>query len=168
MQKKFDDMVMRCEGMMRDVGFELPKGIKYSINKRLTSTLGRCIRKGTQYRIEIAHYVMEASVVSKDETQAMDTILHEMCHALPNGWSHGEIWKRYADKINRTYGYNISRLATLSDTEKMIMNKGKVMKLIICKSKACKFEIEKPNTSVYVREVGRYSCPVCGSRLEVI
>ena len=43
-EKVFMELVEECKGMMEECGFELPKDIKYMLNKRLTRTLGRCSR----------------------------------------------------------------------------------------------------------------------------
>lgn len=46
----------------------------------------------------------------EDETEILDTILHEFCHMLPNALNHGEYWKSYVGKINDQFGMNIKRL----------------------------------------------------------
>lgn len=108
-QQLFAELIEKCEAIIKDCGFELPK-ITYKLNGRFTSTLGQCTRvSDNNYKVELALYVLRGYNADGDHKSIQSTILHEMCHTLKGGMSHGELWKRYVGKINVKYGYNIER-----------------------------------------------------------
>lgn len=39
----------------------------------------------------------------------LNTILHELCHAMPNTKGHGKQWKEYAALVGRMYNTHITR-----------------------------------------------------------
>lgn len=115
----FQRLVTECEAMIAECGFVLPK-ISYSLSSRMHRAIGRCRRKRVngefKYFIILADCVYTERLKNKEIKQIKQTILHEQCHALPNGMNHGENWKRYVNVINKRYGYNIKRHTEMDDT----------------------------------------------------
>lgn len=79
----------------------IPIGCVTSIkeNPRLTSTWGRC-RRLTQYtyEVEISSRLL-ADEVSHEAL--MNTMLHELIHTCKGCMNHGELFKRYAARLNK-------------------------------------------------------------------
>lgn len=74
------------------------------INTRMTSFLGRC--KTTLKEIHVAKWVLDDVGLE----QAINTLRHEVAHALTPGDHHGRLWKRMC----RELGANPSRTADLT------------------------------------------------------
>ncbi len=73
-------------------------GVKFGINKRLKNTLGRYIEKynGISRRIELSYDF----IVNNDESAVLDTILHEIAHAIAGiEADHGPAWKAVCRQI---------------------------------------------------------------------
>jgi predicted SprT family Zn-dependent metalloprotease len=73
-------------------------GVRFSINKRLKNTLGRYmeIHGGFNRAIELSYDF----VVNNDEAAVLDTILHEIAHAIAGVKAdHGPAWKAVCRQI---------------------------------------------------------------------
>jgi len=73
------------------------------INTR-AKRFGRCSRKSDKYIIEISSIFDKA-----EDKMAKQTLAHEICHTAPDCLNHQAKWKSHISKMNRAYGYNISR-----------------------------------------------------------
>lgn len=171
MKKKIEylnNIVKECEQVMGDLGFELPRQIEYKLNNRLKRTLGRCrkIIEGEEYIIEIATFMVDVAIEINDDVELMNTILHEMCHALPNCYNHGDVWKSKANIINDKYGFTISRTTSLPPIYNKVRYAGKTMVTIGCVN-GC-WSCSKANTSVHVRKINDYRCSKCSGKLEIL
>lgn len=81
------------------------QGWKVHINSRLTRALGRCCYSRREIELN-PEYVERNS-----ESAVMDTILHEIAHALAPGAGHGAEWKKACIRI----GAKPNRLADPSE-----------------------------------------------------
>mgnify|MGYP006398886169 FL=1 len=168
-QQELDRIVKKCEEIMIGCGLTLPAGITYNLNSRFTRAMGRCEYHGSyggkpKYVIQIAKRYFDAYMESGDMTKMEDTVLHEMCHVLPNCFNHGYDWERAVNKINRKYGYNIKRCYDVDEVVKSVKMEIHPSAEVFC-PKCGKRGIYK-TSSVYVKYTNRYRCP-CGSVLEV-
>ena len=112
----FENLIKECEKVVVDCGYTLPD-INYSLNTRTQRALGRCkiridrvTKEKSNIRIELTESYFLAYARTKQYDKIKNTILHEMCHALPNGHNHGYEWQKYARVIGKASGQNISRL----------------------------------------------------------
>ena len=118
------ELKKECEEIVADCGLTLPTNISYRIRHSNSRVLGRCSRIGlNSYVIEMTEMYMKAYAEKGDLKPIKQTLLHEMCHALPNGMNHGPQWKAYAYRINRKYGYEISRCADTTEVIQSVYNK---------------------------------------------
>ena len=110
--KKLVDAVH--EGMRICEELHIPIGCITEIeaNPRLKSTWGRC-KKLTHYtyRIEIKSRLLESDVPHE---VLMNTVLHELIHTCKNCMDHGEVFKRYAARLNAK-GWEISTYVSQAD-----------------------------------------------------
>lgn len=94
--------------MAKECNIPIGKVSGVRINPRLTRSWGRCLKKkdGT-FEIEISKIIMDDSTTEG----ILNTILHELIHTCKGCFNHGEMWKRYADVLNKRYGLQIKRLS---------------------------------------------------------
>jgi len=77
-------------------------------NTRSTKRLGCCYTgkdKNYKYTIEISASLPRAGI-----KQCLNTLAHEILHTCPDCHNHGSLWKSYAARMSRTYGYDIHRV----------------------------------------------------------
>lgn len=106
------DAVDECE----DVGIEVGIISSIVINSRAQRRWGRCHKLGdSTYEIEISSKLLNDEV---DYYATKNTVVHEVLHTCDGCMNHGPLWKSYAERMNKAYGYNIKR--TTSSEEKGI------------------------------------------------
>ena len=71
------------------------------INNRAKKRFGMCIMKNGSYTIELSSIML-----TEPESSCMQTLCHELIHTCRGCGDHGSIFKKYADILNRRYGYN--------------------------------------------------------------
>ncbi|WP_312091577.1 SprT-like domain-containing protein [Aminipila sp.] len=137
------------------------------INKRAKSRFGCCkkIRKGLSesYELELSDRLLRC-----EEKFIKQTLAHEILHTCPGCGNHGELWKAYADQMNKTYGYHIKRTDTAQQLgiEEDTANKNRLLKenyILICKG--CGATIFRRRMSSVVKNPSKYRCK-CGGKLE--
>lgn len=125
LQTAFNEGREICEDLNIPIG--CVKSIKE--NPRLSSTWGRC-RKATQhtYEIEIRSRLLADDVPHK---VLMNTMLHELIHTCKNCMNHGEVFKRYAKRLN-DIGYDVQTYVTQAE-HKAVYDEPKPFKyMVVC------------------------------------
>ena len=99
---------------------------------------------GTYSNIKVSKYYAEKA----NEQQMLNTLVHEVLHAVYPGESHGGKWAKAAHVMNKKYGLDISRCADYRDENgESILNNESLAKYIvkcpkcgqtIYRSRACK------------------------------
>lgn len=141
--------------------------IKYSdkiqsitINNRLRTSWGMCRKKkagGEQvFVIELNKYLLESS-----ENAVMDTLLHEILHTCYNSFNHGKTWQRYAERLNRKYGFHIKRTQNYTVKE---ISPQQIFKYFV-KCKNCGNVIGKARLSKVITNPENYRCARCKGEL---
>lgn len=86
------------------------------VNNRLKGCFGRTIRhrfgSAEWYEIEIAGMFKDST---DDKNGLMDTLIHELLHTCRDCYKHTGQWKAYAERMNKLYGYRISRTSSYED-----------------------------------------------------
>lgn len=126
-----------------------------AVNKRAVRRFGCCKKENGGYTVELSEMLIDAP-----EKSCMQTIAHELIHTCPGCMNHGETFKKYAEKMNREYGYDISRTNTKEDMG--VKEKAPCRYLIICQK--CGKKIERIKRSPLVDDPSAYRCR-CGGRL---
>ena len=115
-----------------------------------------------KHHIEISKWVMEL-----EDSIIKNTIMHELIHCMPYCNNHGTEFKKYANLINKNYGYDISRVGNKKkDFEKSNVEFKETEKYnykIICKG--CKQEFYRQRLNKNFTR--KYRCAKCGSTFEV-
>jgi len=157
----YKELICDCEKMMQNCGFVLPK-INYGFNKRLSS-VGVCKKRREGVTIELSKPYYDARLKNNDIKSIKSTILHEMCHAMPNGGGHGYGWKKYVNTINRKFGYDIKRLADDSESINEV-SKSKAKYQFVCED--CGEVINQVRMSKFVTDYERYTCAKCKGKFK--
>lgn len=125
------------------------------INTRAVARFGCCKYQGGKPVIEVAGRIAEGP-----EESCRETLAHEVLHTCWGCRNHGERWKGYAQRMNRAYGYHISRTST--DREMGVEADRPYKYLLRCES--CGAEFRRFRASPLTRHPERYRCG-CGGRL---
>ena len=128
------------------------------INTR-AKRFGRCSRKSDKFIIELS------SVFDKAEDKmAKQTLAHEICHTCHDSMNHQALWKSHISKMNRAYGYKISRTNSCENigAEREISPNAKYT--IECQK--CHIKVYKDRISGVIRNLEKYHCK-CGGELTV-
>ena len=105
--------------------------------------------------IEVAQRVAEGPAEGCRETLA-----HELLHTCYGCRNHGRRWKSYAEKMNRAYGYSISRSST---NEEMGVGDARPYRYLV-RCQNCGMEFKRFRASNLTRHPERYRCK-CGGKL---
>ena len=147
-----------CSNKLSDIGIHHGDIINLSVNTRAKRRWGRCSHSINGFKIEISSTLLEDSV-SDEATET--TMLHELLHSCKGCLNHGNEWKRLADKVNNTYGYNIKRITSYEEKgieREEILRKHK----IVCQK--CGHEFYRMKESKLTRHPEFYLCK-CGGNL---
>lgn len=152
-----DALLQRVIRQARALGIPVSREIDshVRVNGRALARFGCCrYEKGRQV-IEVA-----GRVAKGPEESCMETLAHEVLHTCPGCRDHGKRWKDYAGRMNRAYGYHISRTAT---DEELGVEERPCKYLLRCER--CGAEFKRYRASALTRHPERYRCR-CGGRLE--
>jgi hypothetical protein len=125
-KKEITEMVHSFRAIMiKELGLEVfpIRAVKFST--RCTRRYGQCERHRdgvtTEATITISDIAMQNTQLLKE------TVLHELCHALPNTKGHDRMFKSYVSQVNNFFGTNIGTYVRreLIDREWLVEN-GKV------------------------------------------
>lgn len=151
-----------CEEMVKDLGYALPL-IRYQLNRRAKQRVGLCSSDGFgEYEISLSFHIVNEYFKRGEIKAIKTTLLHEICHTLPNSMNHGREWQKHVRKVNEAYGYNISRIRNIDEAVKKEVAKTSKY-TVTCKD--CGKEIAIHRMSGVIRNPERYHCS-CGGRLE--
>lgn len=155
--KDLKGLVMECVREQDALGIKYSRNITWKVSSAYIRKWGQCKRKpdGT-HEITIALRLLDDSV--SDEA-VKTTIHHELLHSVKECSGHGEMWKRYASKLNRRYGYNIKRT---SDNEEKGVEMPEAKYIVKCEK--CGAEIGRYKMSRLIEDTKYYRC-TCGGRL---
>ena len=114
--KNLENAVNECKRDIEAVGLKIGNIVSVTVNSRAKSRWGRCTRVcgayKTAYKIEISKALLDDNI---DDMALKDTIIHELLHTIEGGHTHTGAWKRAAELMNKTYGYNIKRCTSYEE-----------------------------------------------------
>lgn len=158
------------EAMMELDELDIPYSpcIRWKINTR-AQRWGLCRRLyELQYEFEIE---LNISLFADGAFDGLkNTIIHELLHTCPDCMKHTGMWKKYADMVNRMYGYNVKR--TSSEEDKCAENinhtsrEDKIKYILRCKG--CGNTWKYARAGKFVKIYNRCHCGKCGGALELI
>ena len=161
--KDFKRLQEECMREVEAVGIKPGNIVKWSLNSRAKTRWGLCVKyKNGDCEIQIAERLIEDDRIS--EKSCKDTMIHEILHSCAGCHRHTGKWKKYAELMNDTYGYNIKRVT--SGEEKGVENyqsKGRPVKYIY-RCSGCGQIIMRKRECKFTRHYRQYICGCCGKR----
>lgn len=146
-----------CIVELNDCNIRINKVKEIKVNNRAKNRLGICRRINGEYIIEISDILLSNNVPLKSLKQ---TILHELLHTCDGCMNHKEKWKRYANIVNKKYGYNISRVTNMREIGIDIDNIDLGYKYkATCK--CCGQVIKRKRKSDFIKHPNFYTCGKC-------
>lgn len=159
-KKRVHDMITKYREIM--IQNELPV---YRINRivygRSISTLGTC-RKNNYFKV-CTITISDLTLYSEDSLK--NTILHELCHALPDTVGHNKQWFLYVSKVNKLFNANIQQYASKEEARyARTVIKQKAKYKVVCNNCGEHWEYMRKAKIVKAIEDNKgykYICPQC-------
>jgi predicted SprT family Zn-dependent metalloprotease len=110
--------------------------------------------------IEVSSVLVSESV---ELIHLEDTIIHEILHTCKGCMNHGKEWKALAEKVNRAYGYDIKRTASMQEIGidvETIESKYR----FVCEG--CGQVIDRMRESKFTKYPHLYKCGKCGGKFK--
>lgn len=102
-----------CKKELRALGIKFCENTSIEVNYRAQHRWGLCRKNAPgNYSIQVSYRLINDDV---DDKAIKTTILHELLHTIPGGDCHTGEWKRQAARVNRAYGYSISRTTSAAE-----------------------------------------------------
>ncbi len=158
------DIIKDCKKELDIIHIPYDKNATFKINNRLQKTWGKCKKKNNKYIVEISGKVFNN--VKTPQKTIKTILIHEMLHTCENCMNHGIKWKTYAEKVNKTYGYNIKRTNSIEEYGCESLMDSTAKHLIQCKK--CGQKYYRSRESELTKHPSRYKCGVCKGALEKV
>lgn len=156
-QERLENSFRKCYKMLKAINAPIGKLQKIKINNRLSRAAGRCdMGSNNKFTIEISGFALRDAL----DKVLDEIIMHEIIHTFPNCYNHGKEFKRWADKINKIYNYNIEIILKKQEWLEKSSRKPKyIFKCEKCGSLHYRFR-----KSYFTEHYELYSCK-CGGKL---
>lgn len=164
--KNLYEVASICMYELESIGIKYGKIMNFTVNYRATTRWGQCRRKNNGYYINISEKLLQDNAPLE---ALKDTIIHELLHTCEGCMNHGEKWKKYAEKVNKTYGYNIKRCSSAEekglDVENIRAEKEQRAKhkFTCC---GCGQTILRQRESNFTKYYENYTCGKCGGKFK--
>lgn len=142
------------------------------IKKGIVSRAGRCYSKANgHFQIEISNWLLDTSIKT-----IKNTLAHEILHTCAGCFNHGVLWKTYASRMNKEYGYSIARVTNINDSNADETTREIIKERYEAVSNAARYVIEcekcgqkicRMRKSKLVKQIENYRCR-CGGFLILI
>lgn len=153
-----------CKAELDALGITYNKNITFKVNTRALQRLGLCSLNNGSYNIQISSILLE----DENPIKALkNTIMHELLHTHDNCMSHGGLWQCLANRVNKAYGYNVSRINSLESLgiiKNSIKEKAR-QNAYVFKCDKCGQSIVRYRSSKFVRNYTNYHCGKCGGKI---
>ena len=161
MTNKLETLYQEAILVTQQCNIPIGKITSVSRNSRLTRTWGRCSRnKDGSFSIDIAGRLLDEG----SDKGILETILHEMIHTCKGCFNHKNTWKKYADRLNTKYGFNIQRTDTALN--KGVANEPKRIYKYAIRCPQCGTNFKYQIMTNAVKNPSLYMCRDCKCRLE--
>jgi predicted SprT family Zn-dependent metalloprotease len=164
-EQEYTKLIHECEKMVMDLKFPLPE-IIYRINNRLRVSYGRT-KFGEPFVIELNGTFLRLALENDMRDEIKDTLLHEICHTLPNGFNHSSGFANWTNRINKKYNMSIGTHKS-SKTMVEIMSNELVKTKLYVKIKCEKCGLVSHCSTRTSKILHEYKCIKCGGNLQKI
>lgn len=113
--RNLTELMMNCMRELDSINIHYSKNIiSITVNNRLSRALGRCMRNGGTFRIEIAG---KTAADTTDIGFLKNVIVHELIHTITGCFNHGYKFQYYANEVNQKLGYHVTTSSSAEDME---------------------------------------------------
>lgn len=160
--KNLNAIANDCITELKNIGIE-PPHITFEVNTRAATRWGQCKKTNGRYSISIA------SVLVDDKAPLnglKSTIMHEVLHTMPNCMNHGNTWQDYADRVNKAYGYKVTRTDSYKDkgfANNPLAEAHPYKYTIKCNACGNEWNYRRSNNTIECCKRNHATCP-CGAR----
>lgn len=156
--KRFQRLLEECKNELDYLDIKYYNIQYVEVNTRAKNRWGQCRKdnRNNTFSINLSNELLKTT-----DKDIKDTLIHELLHTVDGCLNHGDMWKKYADKVNRAFGYNIKRRTS---------NEDKGLKTVLKTASDYKYNVVCPNcgkTYHYARKckvidnLHRYNCNIC-------
>ena len=162
MSNRYDKLLQEVINEAKQINIPISSNIDSNvlINTRAKGRFGQCKRRNGKFIIELSIVFEQA-----EDCMAKQTLAHEVLHTCKDCFNHQTLWKSYASKMNRAYGYNITRtnsVANIGVSDPII----KKARNYTIQCQRCNKEFYRERVSNLIKHPERYRCK-CGGTLVV-
>jgi len=164
---ELDALVLSVAEEARSLGIPVSRRIKKVVlNTRAKSRLGSCRREKKPLQEEFFVIELSRRLGEAEVFKIKEVIAHELLHTCPGCMNHGKKWKLYAQMMNETFGYEITRTYT---DEKMgispLPSAEQYRYTVVCKG--CGAVIRRKRRCPLVNHPELYRCGKCGGMMKL-
>lgn len=156
LQKLKEEAIKKC----KETNIPIDTTAQVKINTRAKKRYGVCRKRNGKFIIEISKFLFDST-----DDKIIQTVLHEYLHTCKNCFDHGSQWKRYADILNKKYGYNISRTNSRTDMGLKSLEANDFKYILKCSNPNCDVCIKRMKLTKTIKYYNSYKCGKCGSKL---
>jgi len=164
--KDLQQLTVQCMRMLQTLGIRCGRISEVTVNTRALRRWGQCRKlPDGSFSISIA-----AALLADDtaEQAARETILHELLHTVPGGFSHTGVWKQLAARVNRAYGLNIRATTPAKEKGAGLQERQEAAARYKFVCTGCGAEVLRFRESKFTRNYRNYHCARCGGRFRPI
>ncbi len=138
-----------------DLGYTFKKPIQSELFFfRAIKTYGKCVEKRNHIEIGISIHLLQC-----DENEILNTLYHEVCHAVKGTKGHQESWKKVAHHVGAVYHQKITRTGDLKLINPNISTQNPKY-FLICNQ--CLFEIPRFRKGKAISHPEKFKHISCG------
>lgn len=158
---------IECMTELDNIGIEYGNIIEFTVNTRAKKRWGQCKAVPGGYSINISNVLLDER---NDIKGLKETIHHELLHSCKGCMNHGNNWKRLAQKVNRTYGYNIKRTNSAADKgvleeTRPPVKQREINHKVVCLD--CGHIYTRTKASKLITHTSHYRCGCCHGKLKL-
>lgn len=165
MNTKLQKAFTKCKAQCDKLGIKYGGNITISPTTRVLKKWGSCriYPHNFGFDIKINRRLLDDDV---KEMALLDTVMHELLHTCPGCGDHGATWKKYADMVNKAYGYNVKRCTSYEEKGMETPPRPVAKYRFMCKN--CGTIVSRQRASAFTKNPSGYVCGKCGGKFIVL
>lgn len=162
LKENLDNVLREVVSEAKAIGIPVSNRINphVAVNSRPKKRFGCCRKEGLNYQIEISAFALNG-----DDKAIRGIIAHEVLHTCKGTYKHDSLWKSYAARMNKAYGYNIKTTSSYEEVGLAEPSRPDKTKYII-KCRKCGKEYPRQRYTRMMKRIRYYRC-TCGGKLDV-
>ena len=162
--KNYMAMFNEALDVVHGLGIKTGNIIDVSLNYRAKNRAGQCRRNNVSntYSLNFNYLIFNDKA---NDTEVMNTIIHEILHTCKDCMTHKGEWKRLANIVNANTKYNITRCANYENLGiESPKEERKHNYVFVCED--CGQVIIRERASKFTKNYHAYRCGECGGEFK--